>query len=263
MRIGRWETEILGETLLQCHYVHHKSHINWPGIEPGPWSWEAWVIARPTSISIKRYNPFTSTFTSRKEIVWRDTLSLQSAIANASVNLPDKAAWSCSMGNWAVLCKRMPITVPVRVLRREMSSLARTLGSCVRFPLKAWMFICVYSVCVVLCVGGGLATGWSPVQGGLRCDSRMLYAPSWEQQVERQAENKCMRMRYCKHVGYENIGQQHVVSLCLREICKRRWFLKHRRMNKCWMVSTAVHFSCNVKNRRHDKTPLCTPRHNL
>jgi hypothetical protein len=29
------------------------------------------------------------------------------------------------------------------------------------------MFVCVYSVCVVLCVGSGIATGWSPVQGVL------------------------------------------------------------------------------------------------
>ena len=23
-----------------CHFVHHKSHMNWPGIEPGPVQWE-------------------------------------------------------------------------------------------------------------------------------------------------------------------------------------------------------------------------------
>jgi hypothetical protein len=38
------------------------------------------------------------------------------------------------------------------------SSLARTLGSWVRIPLEAWMPVFVYSVCVVLCVGSGLAT---------------------------------------------------------------------------------------------------------
>jgi hypothetical protein len=33
-----------------------------------------------------------------------------------------------------------------RGLRQELSSLSRTLGSCVRIPLKAWMFVlsCVY-----------------------------------------------------------------------------------------------------------------------
>jgi hypothetical protein len=31
------------------------------------------------------------------------------------------------------------------------------------------MSVCIYSVSVVLCVGSGLATGWSPVQGVLPC----------------------------------------------------------------------------------------------
>jgi hypothetical protein len=54
-------------------------------------------------------------------------------------------------------------------LRHEPSSPARKLGSWVRISLEAWMFVCVrlFCVCVVLCVGRGLATGWSPVQGVL------------------------------------------------------------------------------------------------
>jgi hypothetical protein len=35
MRIGR-EKEVLGEDLFQYRFVHHKSHITWPGLEPGP-----------------------------------------------------------------------------------------------------------------------------------------------------------------------------------------------------------------------------------
>jgi hypothetical protein len=41
-------------------------------------------------------------------------------------------------------------------LRHELSSLARTLGSWVRISLEAWISVCIYSVCVVLCVGSGL-----------------------------------------------------------------------------------------------------------
>jgi hypothetical protein len=41
------------------------------------------------------------------------------------------------------------------------------LGSWVRIPLEARMPMCVYSVCIVLCVGSSLATGWSPFQGVL------------------------------------------------------------------------------------------------
>jgi hypothetical protein len=48
-----------------------------------------------------------------------------------------------------------------RDLRHELFSLARTLGSWVRIPLRAWMFgvcMCLLYVCVFLCLGTGIAT---------------------------------------------------------------------------------------------------------
>jgi hypothetical protein len=38
--IGR-DTEVLGENLPQCHFVHHISNMTRPGLEHGPAQWEA------------------------------------------------------------------------------------------------------------------------------------------------------------------------------------------------------------------------------
>jgi hypothetical protein len=46
-----------------------------------------------------------------------------------------------------------------RGLRHDMSPSAQTLESWVRILLKAWMFVCVYSVFVLSCVGSDLASG--------------------------------------------------------------------------------------------------------
>jgi hypothetical protein len=35
------ETEVLGGNLPQHHFIHHKSLMTWPGIEPGQPRWEA------------------------------------------------------------------------------------------------------------------------------------------------------------------------------------------------------------------------------
>jgi hypothetical protein len=51
------EIEVFGESLSQYHFIHHKSHMTYPGIEPGPavvsQRLTAWAMARPV------YSPFS------------------------------------------------------------------------------------------------------------------------------------------------------------------------------------------------------------
>jgi hypothetical protein len=57
----------------------------------------------------------------------------------------------------------LPITVVA--LRHDMSSPAPIMWTRVRIPLEAWMYVCFHSMSMLFCVGSGLASGWSQVQG--------------------------------------------------------------------------------------------------
>jgi hypothetical protein len=55
-----------------------------------------------------------------------------------------------------------------RGLRHKPSSPVRTLRSWLKSHSNhGCLSVCLFRVCVVLCVGSGLATGWSPAQGVL------------------------------------------------------------------------------------------------
>jgi hypothetical protein len=84
-----------------------------------------------------------------------------------SATLPTTNPTWIDMGSNPGRCRGKPATNRLsygtawpRGLRHELSSL-------VRIPLDAWIFVYVYSVFVLSCVGSSLATGWSPFQGDL------------------------------------------------------------------------------------------------
>jgi hypothetical protein len=90
------ETEVLGENLLQRNFVYQKSHMTWPGLEPGPPLQEAGdYCLNPTYTGVliqkvlvaqlvkkypASYGP-ESSFTSLKD--FRD--NLQSSLTNAEI----------------------------------------------------------------------------------------------------------------------------------------------------------------------------------
>jgi hypothetical protein len=114
------ETEVFGENLPQCYFVHHKSHMTWPGANHGR----------------RGGKPATNCLS-------YDTV-LYLRIVTFSLLADHMAARSEA---WTVF--------------------ARSSTGIVGSNHIEGMDVCVglFGVSVVLCVGSGLATGWSPVQG--------------------------------------------------------------------------------------------------
>jgi hypothetical protein len=93
-----------------------------------------------------------------------------------------------------------------RDLRHELSSLDRTLGSWLRIPLNHSKHGCVcmrlFCVCVVLCIGSGLATGLSLVQGVIPSVFKKRLLRNWKRGCKNYWKKKVslgllMKMIYC------------------------------------------------------------------
>jgi hypothetical protein len=90
---------------------------------------------------------------------------------------------------WIKKRKVIPVDHSGRGVRHELSSHAWTLGSWARIPLNAWMSVLLlFCICVVLCAGRGLATGWSPVQGFLPAVYRIKKLTKWPRSNKRTVE---------------------------------------------------------------------------
>jgi hypothetical protein len=138
------------------------------------------------------------------------------------------------------------VAAPPR-LRHEPCSPARTLGSWVRIPLEAWMFVCVYSVCVVLCIGSGLVTGWSP--------SKESYRMCIDQETGKAAKvhkgDGWMdgRTDIICHVDNPQLFRLHM-ELALREEYLLKCFMKL--ITVICLDITAVNFIAHFVNRYSD-----------
>jgi hypothetical protein len=138
---------------------------------------------------------------------------------------------------------RSRVRVPIRWIffnwpnpsSRTMALGSTQPGSWVRIALRAWMFdVCVpafFCVCVLLCLGRGLATSWSPVQGVLPSvndqetkksslsSKKWEQAPKWEERGRKKVHSTCIRFYiklthpplqlYCHH-WIRNMYLSHV-----------------------------------------------------
>jgi hypothetical protein len=106
----------------------------------------------------------TSTFQRITPLIWAYYFKRRLATKISRVHMSCllwRQLWIYRISSLGVCWSQWP-----RGLGHEPSSPALTLGSWVRIPLKVWM--CARLFCVVLCVGSGLATGWSPSKESYR-----------------------------------------------------------------------------------------------
>jgi hypothetical protein len=121
----------------------------------------------------------------------------------------------------------LSLPAPVTVVERSKSCtvFARSetwiVGSNPTQGMDVWCFCAFFCVCVVLCLGRGLATGWSPVQGVL---PSVKWSRNWEISPMLESRAKRREKSFQPHYG------PWVDSACNRnEDQESSWGLKGRR----------------------------------
>jgi hypothetical protein len=102
------ETEVLGENLPQCRSVHHKYHVTWLGLEPGPGNRHIKILKKKISaLTCKERLPYPCSYEifllkSHVETrVIRNEVNASKSYRNESFH-SDGRQW-CVLGKWGVL----------------------------------------------------------------------------------------------------------------------------------------------------------------
>jgi hypothetical protein len=165
---------------LVCSYITSLSDqtwrmINWRGFGRR-WSWtkrgtllksatkDLWSSRKSLNQSVPK-----SRFELGTTRTWAEGVTSASA---CSVKIISSHIWQTSslvtyVSFFMLAIKKMADHGGWRALRYELPSPAGMFRSWLRIPLDSRLSVCVYSVRCVLCVGRGLANGWSHVQGVL------------------------------------------------------------------------------------------------
>jgi hypothetical protein len=104
------------------------------------------------------------------EVTWKYFLRISAPTKwNSDYDVPDYASSvHCVVFLYAHFCKGKPITVAARSKGMNcLRSLALWDRGFESHSTHGCLCVRLFCVCVVLCVGSGLATGWSPAQGVL------------------------------------------------------------------------------------------------
>jgi hypothetical protein len=88
-----------------------------------------------------------------------------------------------------------------RGLRHGLRSLERWNRGFESHSRHGWLYVLLFCACIVLCIGSGLTTGWSPLLGVLPTVYKNDYETEEEARAQYRAVDLLGRIRTCAHLG--------------------------------------------------------------